>query len=341
MELSLRLLGCQPRTATVLSTYFEYDPATGWAGRANAAARFVTSSFDVEITHGPDGFRTSADGDGGKRDLGDKVIWCLGDSCVWGWGVSDGQTFVDVLNRNPDDNRRFRNLGVTGFGTLQEYLLLEKLLASESPPDQVLVTFCGNDLADNLDAGGRPHLVRDNDTFEIVPARPPSTARLISTWLTRHSLACNYLNFYAVSAKNALFARRVDTGRQGENQVAVVAAPAATSSNESLQWQAMDHCYGLMQDLCRRHGIELVIVWQFEDPLATHLAEIAQRRSLRVIDLSSAIHQQREELNFTGPLQFEWDPHYTPKGHEMVGLGLADDLDAPEIARRGSPRQPQ
>jgi len=339
MELALRLLGCQPRTATVLSTYFEYDPATGWAGRSDAAARFVTSSFDVEITHGPDGFRSSAVDGERTTDAGDKVVWCLGDSCVWGWGVADGQTFVDVLNRHPDDEQVFRNLGITGFGTLQEYLLLEQLLANESPPDQVLVTFCENDLADNLDTSGRPHLVRDNDAFEIVPARPPSTARLITTWFKRNSLACNYLTFYAASAKNALFTRRDKSWRQRENQVAAVAGPAATSARESLQWQALDHCYGLLQDLCRRHGIELAIVWQFEDPLAPGLAEIAERRSLRVIDLSSELHRQREISNFAGSLQFEWDPHYHSKGHEMVGQALADHLEAPEIASRQSTRR--
>jgi hypothetical protein len=260
------------------------------------------------------------------------VVWCLGDSCVWGWGVADGQTFVDVLNRNPNDKRVFRNLGVTGFGTLQEFLLLEKLLASESPPDQVLVTFCGNDLADNLDKSGRPHLARDNDSFVIVPGRPPATARLISTWFTRNSLACNYLNFCAASAKNALFARRDRSGQPRETE-------AANSPIQSLQWQALDHCYGLMQDLCRRHGIELAIVWQFEDPLAPGLAGIAQRRSLRVIDLSSDLHRQREVSNFAGPLQFKWDPHYTSKGHELVGQALADRLDALDIARGESSPQ--
>jgi hypothetical protein len=332
MELALRLLGCQPRTATVLSTYFEYDPATGWAGRVDAAARFVTSSFDVEITHGPDGFRTSSDAHQGNFDPGDEVIWCLGDSCVWGWGVADGQTFVDVLNRDHDDKRVFRNLGVTGFGTLQEYLLLEKLLASESPPDQVLVTFCGNDLTDNLEKHGRPHLERSNDAFVIVPAKPPSAARLASTWLIRHSLAWNYLNFYTISAKNAVFARRDRSGQPREHQ-------ASTSSIESLRWQALDHCYGLMQDLCRRHDIELSIVWQFEDPLAPRLAEIAARRSLQVIDLSSDLHRQREVLNFADSLQFKWDPHYNSKGHEMIGQALAYRREAPEIARGKSTRQ--
>jgi hypothetical protein len=340
MEIALRLLGCQPRTATVLSTYFEHDPAIGWAGRAGAAARFVTSSFDVEITHGPDGFRSSVDVHEAQRNPGERMIWCLGDSCVWGWGVADGQTFVDVLNRDSDDKRAFRNLGVTGFGALQEFLLLEKLLASESPPDQVLVTFCGNDLTDNLEERGRPHLKRDNDAFVIVPSRPPTMARSISTWLTRHSLACNYLNFYGISARNALFARRDDSRRQRENDAVVVAAPVANSSDEALQWRALDHCYGLMQELCSRHDIELSIVWQFEDPLAPPLAEIAQRRSLRVIDLSGELHRQREVLNFTGALQFKWDPHYNSQGHEMVGRALADRLNATETARRESPQQP-
>ena len=271
-----------------------------------------------------------------KIIAGDEVVWCLGDSCVWGWGVADGQTFVDVLNRKRDDKRVFRNLGVTGYGTLQEYLLLEKLLASESPPSQVLVTFCGNDL--------------DRQPRRARPASPATRRRricdcsrraavggpAISVWLTRHSLACNYLNFYLISAKTALGARHVNSRQAGENEAAAVPATGEDLSNESLQWQALEHCYGLMQDLCRRHGIEFSIVWQFETPVARPLAELAQRHSLRVIDLSPEIRQQRDISNFTGSLQFERDPHYNSMGHEMVGHGLADRLDAIEIAQRES-----
>jgi lysophospholipase L1-like esterase len=332
-ELALRLLGSQPRTATVLSTYFEHDPATGWTGRAGAAARFVTSSFDVEITHGPDGFRASERTHEPKTNAGDEVVWCLGDSCVWGWGIADGQTFVDVLNRNRDDKRVFRNLGVTGYGTLQEYLLLEKLLASESAPSQVLVTFCGNDLTDNLDEHGRPHLRRSDDGFVIIPGAAPSAARRVSVWLTRHSLVCNYLNFYLISAKTALSTRHDNSRQSRENRAIAAAPPGVDSPNQSLQWQAIEHCYCLMQDLCRRHGIELSIVWQFETPVVEPLAELAQRHSLRLIDLSSAIRQQRDLSNITESLQFERDPHYNELGHEMIGRGLADRLAAIDVAR--------
>jgi hypothetical protein len=160
LEAGLRCAGFKPQTATVLSTYFQWDAQAGWRGRPNAQCRFTTTNFDVQISHGPNGFRRCGyDGPlAADASSPHRVVWCVGDSMTWGWGVDDGKTFVDCLNRQSADGTRYRNLGHPGFSPIQEYLLLKELFDAGYSPAQVLILFCINDLKDNVDGRDQsPH----------------------------------------------------------------------------------------------------------------------------------------------------------------------------------------
>jgi hypothetical protein len=341
-EIAMRAGGCQPRTATVLSTYFQPDAVLGWRGRPGAVCRFVTSSFDVEITHGPDGFRACPGGKPARdADTAAEIVWCLGDSYVWGWGVADGETFVDVLNRDSAPGRAFRNLGVSGFGTVQEYLLLGEMLAKEPAPDQVLLVFCENDLADNVEKG-RPRFVWEEDRFVIEGAPAPSWMRQCGSWLKRHSLAFNYLNFYYTAAKNLLATSLETRGpSRGEPTTEGAGCPRqAQSWTDSLQWRALHHAYRRMRDLCELHHVRLSVVWQSEEPAPPRLAAVTEDLSIRLLDLSGPLRKQREAAHFDGPLRFRFEEHYTARGHAMVAKAIESQLSAPAVARRLSPARP-
>jgi len=72
----------------------------------------------------------------------------LGDSFVWGYDVEQHERFTDLLaERIPDWDTI--NVGVAGYGTDQEYLLLQKFFA-RFHPDVVFLVFCtDNDTVDN------------------------------------------------------------------------------------------------------------------------------------------------------------------------------------------------
>ena len=113
VEAGMRLAGAKPQTATVLSTYFEFNELTGWRGKPNAASQFTTTNFDVFITHDADGYRRCGYDQPIATDAASphRVVWVLGDSGTWGWGVNDGKTYVDLLNKMSTDGTRYRNLG--------------------------------------------------------------------------------------------------------------------------------------------------------------------------------------------------------------------------------------
>src|SRR5207302_6206041 len=79
----------------------------------------------------------------------------IGDSLTLGWGVGDDETFAarleQLLKKNfPGRDLDVVNLGVGGYDTRQEVVLLKRNIA-RLEPDLVLVGFYSNDVPDGLE----------------------------------------------------------------------------------------------------------------------------------------------------------------------------------------------
>ncbi|MDD5438903.1 MAG: SGNH/GDSL hydrolase family protein [Candidatus Omnitrophica bacterium] len=71
----------------------------------------------------------------------------LGDSFVWGIGVSDEERFTDIIGKLPSVESL--NFGVSGYGPVQYLLFLDNVIRFK--PDLVILTFClSNDFGDNI-----------------------------------------------------------------------------------------------------------------------------------------------------------------------------------------------
>ena len=62
----------------------------------------------------------------------------LGDSFVWGYGVDDHQIFTSLMEKKAGPPLEVINLGVSGFGNDQEFLLWNSL-GYRWKPDEVLL----------------------------------------------------------------------------------------------------------------------------------------------------------------------------------------------------------
>ncbi len=79
-----------------------------------------------------------------------KKILVLGDSFVSNISVKEEQVFTAVLEQRLSNTSVF-NLGVNGYGQVQEYLTLQKWLPEIQPDVIVLMVYLRNDFTDNLD----------------------------------------------------------------------------------------------------------------------------------------------------------------------------------------------
>lgn len=118
---------------------YRHDPTLGWVPLANREFR-VKGDY---IRHNSRGFRDTEH----LRDDRPGILF-LGDSFVWGYGVGQEERFTDKLRLKLPEAAIF-NLGVSGYGTDQEYLLLQQNFDFYRPRIVFLEFTTDNDENDN------------------------------------------------------------------------------------------------------------------------------------------------------------------------------------------------
>jgi lysophospholipase L1-like esterase len=322
LEVILRVAGARPKTATVLSSFFEYSPTCGWVGQPDIDRRFVTASFDVTVTHDADGLRTCGlrHRIAGDIDYEGEVVWILGDSFAWGWGVDDEHTVAGVLNRAAGRERIYRSLGVPGYGTLQQYLALKDRLEAGQRPDRVVVHFVGNDPLENMRIDGqrppRPFYDIENGEAKLRNYPVPTSSWSISVWFKQNLLAYNYLHFYLTSAKRVLRPGRGFGGEPG--------APQPTPD----QLTGLRDAYTRMRDLCAKHEVRLAVATE-DRPWLTILGPLCEALGVPLLDLSGPFQGvDRQTYNLQG------DHHFNKEGYRLLARGIEAALaDAENKAR--------
>lgn len=99
-------------------------------------------TYKVEFSTTKYGFRVFGDPKTNKIK-----IFVLGDSFTEGTTVSDGYTYYDYLRKHHENIEIFA-FGAGGYGSLQEYMILDKYF-DMIKPDLILWQFCSNDLINN------------------------------------------------------------------------------------------------------------------------------------------------------------------------------------------------
>lgn len=146
---------------------FEADPELGWTMRPHARATIVhPGGVRQTVRTNASGFRDHEWDRGAAPGL-----LVLGDSFTSNLSVPDASVFTEVLEAKRGGPEVY-NLGVNGYGTVQQGLLLDRHLARLRPEAVLVVVFLQNDPADNLDAPwlfGRPFLRPQGEGFVLEP----------------------------------------------------------------------------------------------------------------------------------------------------------------------------
>jgi lysophospholipase L1-like esterase len=126
--------------------FYRFDDVLGWSNNPKFKGTLKREEFTTEIEINEFGMRqrnvTKEKPDGKYR------IAVMGDSFIWGIGVSDDQRVTELLARDLD-NVDVLNFGVAGYSPLHFYLTVDEVVTFK--PDLVLLFFClGNDYEDNV-----------------------------------------------------------------------------------------------------------------------------------------------------------------------------------------------
>jgi GDSL-like Lipase/Acylhydrolase family len=274
------------------SLTYRYDAELGWAPVPNSSS-VVTTARTIHAQHNSLGFRDIEF----ERSARPTMLF-LGDSFVWGVDAEANERFTDLL-RSRLSGLTILNAGVSGYGTDQEYLLLQRIWATIQPA-VVVLTFCAaNDRLDNgtnvrYDGYQKPYFASAADGTLALRGQPVPKSRQLyikQDWLVRHLWLARVVVFAYVEIRH----------RQ-------VYVPDPT-----------ERIVSKMREFVEAHGARLIVGLQVSDD--------------RLIQ-----HLQAERIpfvTFDGAETYSnlYGAHWTPAGHRLVAERLLGLLSENNLAK--------
>jgi hypothetical protein len=217
----------------------------------------------------------------------------IGDSFVWGVDAEANERFTDLL-RSRLSSTAIVNAGVSGYGTDQEYLLLQRIWPTFQPAVVVLIFCTANDRLDNgtnvrYDGYQKPYFATATDGTLMLRGQPVPKSRQLyikQDWLVRHLWLARVVAFAYVEIRHP--------------QVYV---PDPT-----------ERIVSKIREFVEAHGARLIVGLQFgDDKLSQHL------RAERIPFVAFNGAEAYSDL---------YGAHWTPAGHRLVAerlLGLLSE----------------
>jgi hypothetical protein len=272
--------------ASERSLAYGYDPELGWVPTPNSTST-VTTARTIHAQHNSLGFR-----DIEFKPDGRPVMLFVGDSFVWGVDAEASERFTDIL-RDKLPEFQTANAGVSGYGTDQEYLWLQRIWPSVRPSVVVLFFCTDNDRLDNTsnlryDRYRKPYFVAGADGSLVVKGQPvPRSLQLMikDSWVVRHVWLA---------------------------RVAALAYTEISAPGFSLP-DPTERLISKIHDFVGAHNATLLVAMQSTDNrLISHLR--AEQIPFVTLDGAAAYGSQ-------------YGGHFTPEGHKLAARRVLELLD--------------
>jgi hypothetical protein len=273
--------------ASERSLAYGYDPELGWVPKPGSVST-VTTARTIHAQHNSLGFRDIEFAPDGRP-----VMLFLGDSFVWGVDAEANERFTDIL-RDKLPEFQTVNAGVSGYGTDQEYLWLQRIWSSVRPAVVVLFFCTDNDRLDNTsnlryDRYRKPYFVTGADGALVPKGQPiPRSLQLMikESWLVRHVWLA---------------------------RVAALAYAEISSPGISLP-DPTERLISKIHDFVGAHDAKLLVALQStDDRMVSHLK--SERIPFVTLDGAPAFG-------------VKYGSHFTPEGHQFAARRMLDLFDA-------------
>ena len=162
--------------ASERSLSYRYDAELGWAP-APGSSSIVANARTIHAQHNSLGLRDIEF----RLDARPTILF-LGDSFVWGLDAEADERFTELL-RTRISSHKIVAAGVSGYGTDQEYLLLQRLWPKIQPAVVVLIFCTQNDRLDNstnirYEGYQKPYFRIASDGSLVLEGQPVPKSRL-------------------------------------------------------------------------------------------------------------------------------------------------------------------
>lgn len=325
-ELGVRILAPQKLlTASSPQIFFvRYDSDLGWVNIPGSSGEFrpYTDVPAVPVTINRFGYRGEAVAT--KEGTGRNRLLLLGDSNTFGYGIREGERFSDLLGRALPATEVV-NLGVFGYGTDQEAILLEREGLGYAPRTVVLALSAG-DLSDNMSSvntgSAKPFFRLNAGQLELYNTPVPRKSPLLPSAAAGSRL--KQMLYHNVHLYRLLVYRNMALHRFATDTVAEMTVPEGLQVTGAL--------IRGMQALCRENRVKFLVmliphgIW-LDGVKAGYfpaLQGMLARDGIAFLDTTPALSAAAAR---GGQVFFAKDPvHLSPEGNRVVAEILAGYL---------------
>jgi hypothetical protein len=353
-ELGLRITHYGEANRTPLQKLMEYDALLGWRHKRNVSSEIVSVEYRTNVQYNAEGWR--------GLDLAfDKPadvfrILVLGDSFVDAYTIPVQDRFSEVLETRLGSQFEVINLGVGGYSTDQELLLLEQE-GWKYQPDLVVLAFYYNDVwgngspyFSNSPGVQKPVFVADatgNLSLRNIPVPFPTISfreRFRLYDLVRTAMKSNRW------LRNAVIRSGLASGAAPDNLLPSPTGAAggaeefavyhSTESPElAREWSITQTLLRRMHEEAKQHHAQLLILyvptrielspseWSSAHLPPDYAPGVVVHRLIKICEAEGITYLDPEDrFRAVGAnrLYYTRDPHWNAAGHHLAGEILAD-----------------
>ena len=285
------------------------DPDLGWRATEYYQERLIETSragirYDVARSQKQHGFRQF-----GNLEAPKPKLLVIGDSFTHATAVSDNKTYYALAGETL--GMEVFAYGVGGYGTLQEYLILDRYV-DEIKPDLILWQFCINDFINNDNALEQASLFNNNGLTRpywvngaIAHLSPKPTGQQLREWINHHS---RFL-YFIVS--------RIDRVRAVTTTASVETSIEAEGSGHAGFHHAVEVTDDLMGRVRARVGKIPIVAFSCANvaPYSDELMRISAHHGIEYWkDVPDMVQQALDH----GVDVYTRDEHWNEQGHQIV-----------------------
>ncbi|MFN0200903.1 MAG: SGNH/GDSL hydrolase family protein [Bacteroidia bacterium] len=253
-------------------------------------------------------------------------IWFLGDSYIQSVEVSNEATFYSLAAKQIPMN--LFAYGMSGWGNLQEYMMLDAYF-EKIQPDVVVLQVCTNDFIDNLEAMEREAIYQVNE-------RRPYLTISDSVYYAQVNkpVLCQYSQLYAAVFP---YFRRIDIAMNEKKWAEYKVAQQKT--DYPLYAQSLSITENILRKFQQRLGNKAQLYLLDTDniaPFHQDWQKIAQKLGISLIEQVPEKFQAAKKKGVTIHSVDGW--HWNPEGHRIAAEALVEFFTK-EIAKGEIPKK--
>ncbi len=315
--------------------FVEYSSSYGWFHKRGFVTWVENQEYATKIIINQKGLRGAEYRY--EKEPGTLRVVMLGDSFAFGLGVDESDTVavkLEELFGKAGKKVEVINMGVDGFGTDQEYLLLREEGVKYDPDVVICLFFVGNDVENNSSGEQyhelKPYFTFDGDSLNLknypVPVKKGSMATPEKASEPRGKIRMPLKSFFQDHSYAYTFLRL--RYNYLLYKIGVRKSVHLSVNKEALR--VTDEIFLKMKQLCDEYDIELIIaaiptkeqvLGAEKDDIQRPFAKFVRRSGIQYIDLLGPL-KGRRDLNYT------IDSHWNKKGSAVIARILYDAINA-------------